>query len=459
MTKTSIHEVVAAARPVRDPKSEAQDPRGAVISEVEPRSIAHRVGLKPGDSLLRVNGPILRDAIQFLKAEAEELVRFDVLSREGDYRAVEIEKDPGEPLGLSFTTSVFDGIRRCNNRCTFCFVSRLPKRLRRSLYVRDDDYRLSFLHGNFVTLTNLTEGDFRRIAGERLSPLYVSVHATDDTVRRWLLGNPSAPAILPTLRRLAEADIEFHAQVVICAGVNDGRALTRTVCDLAKLRPHAASVAIVPVGLTKYEPRGNAIRPVTKDLARRVLAQIERLRARCRAHSGSSFVYAADELWQLGRLPFPPADYYDDFPQIENGIGMARSFLEELEQVRGMRRLRARLQHVTLVTGEAARDMVRQLGDWLQEAARVQTNVVIVTNRLLGERVTCAGLLSGQDVLAALEGQALGQAVFLPGTCVNEDGLLLDDWSVAELAAKLNVPVLASASSPLSLVKALGTRA
>jgi putative radical SAM enzyme (TIGR03279 family) len=362
-------------------------------------SAAATAGLRPGDRLLRVNGRAPRDYIEYRYLAAEARVRLLVREASGRTRRVTIEKAPDDDLGLSFTEDVFDSIRTCRNRCPFCFVSQLPKGLRPALYVRDDDYRLSFLHGNFVTLTNLTPADRRRIVRWRLSPLYVSVHATEPEVRKRLFGRQTLD-VVAELKRLAKRGIEFHAQIVVCPGTNDGPHLERTVHDLAALYPGVRSVGVVPVGLTRHRGGLPSIRRVCRRRAANLVRQVHGWQHALREKLGTRFVFAADELYLRAELPVPTRAHYEGLWQLGNGIGCARLFLDQVSRLRPPK-LRRRIS-VSLVTGELAAEMVRTLARKLEHGGSVTARVCVVRNRLLGRSVTVAGLLAGRDIARAL---------------------------------------------------------
>ena len=320
-----------------------------VIAAVVEGSLAEKEGLRPGDRLVSINGHVLRDVIDYRFYGAEEELEL-VLNRDGQRLVLQIERGYEEELGLEFTAPTFDGIRRCHNQCAFCFMAGLPEGLRPSLYLRDDDYRYSFLSGNFITLTNLSEDDWERLAEQRLSPLYVSVHATDLTLRRRVLGNPAAPHVMDQLRRLGELGIQLHTQVVLVPGLNDGPALAQTVADLAALYPVVQSIAIVPVGLTRYHRCG--FRLYRPDEAGLILDQITAWQREYRRQHNLNLVYASDEWYLLAGRQIPPAEEYDDFPQLENGVGLTRVFLDEWEEAKARAPgLEGRTGITTLVCG------------------------------------------------------------------------------------------------------------
>jgi putative radical SAM enzyme (TIGR03279 family) len=318
-------------------------------------------------------------------------------------------------------------------------VSQLPRGLRPALYVRDDDYRLSFIHGNFVTLTNLSPADRRRIETLHLSPLYVSVHAVDPQVRLALFGNPT-PDVVGEMRRLGRKGIEFHTQVVICPGVNDGDHLDHTVGELADLFPAVRSLGVVPVGLTAHRRRLQEVRPVTPSLSRQIVASVRRWQRELRAKLGTRFVFAADELYLMSGLRLPGRSQYEGLPQLSNGIGGARLFLDSVRRIRPPS-LAKRLR-VTLVTGEMALPLVRQLAERLAEGGSVKAIIAAVRNGLLGRSVTTAGLLSGADIARALRSVDMGDLVVVPSAAVREGDGFLDSMTLCELSRRLGVPVV-----------------
>lgn len=392
--------------------------------------------------MVAINGHDLRDVIDYRFYAAEERLEFEI-ERAGNRLALLLERGYGEELGLRFTQDVFDGLRRCSNRCSFCFVRQMPPGLRRSLYVKDDDYRYSFLHGNFITLSNWTEEDWERVAEQHLSPLYVSVHATDPKTRRQLLCNPHVPDILPQLKRLAEMGIEMHTQIVVTPGLNDGEQLERTVRDLLALHPAVASIGVVPVGLTKYHAAD--VRPLAPDEEQDIMDLIVPWQQENRRGVGVGIVYPSDELYLRTGYPIPPAEEYDGFPQLENGIGLVREFLDEWEESKRISSTQARSGAATVVCGSLIAPLIGDVCRDLKDRNGVDITVVPVVNEFFGATVTVSGLLTGGDVMGALAGRGLGEVVFLPRAMFEAEGrLTLDGKSMKEIEASLDVCVVAA---------------
>ncbi|HEY8491368.1 MAG TPA: DUF512 domain-containing protein [Dehalococcoidia bacterium] len=425
--------------------------QGGVVDWVEPGSLAEEAGLQPGDRIVAVDGHPLRDVVDFQFLAAEEVIQLSVIGRDGRVRTVAIEKHPDEDVGLAFRDATFDGIITCNNNCPFCFLKGLPKGLRRTIYVKDDDYRLSFLHGNFVTLTNLTEEDWERLDEQRLSPLNVSVHATDLALRRYLLGNPNAPDILAQLRRLGRLHIRVHTQVVLWPGVNDGAHLDRTIGDLGALYPTVQTISVVPVGATEeYERRSELGRLARLErcepaYARRLVRQVRRWQRRFRREHGATIVFPSDEYYLAAGARVPAAHHYEGYPQYENGVGMVRRFLEDWQRTR--RRIRrgglpAVRRRVTLAASTLGTPVLARVCAELQALTGIQVQVVPVANRFFGERINVAGLLVARDFIQALRGRDLGDLLILPRHALDYFGRhFLDDGTPADVQSAVGVPV------------------
>lgn len=386
---------------------------GARIESIEPESLAEELGLAAGDRILAVDGHPIKDVIEYKYRLAGEKVELLVLKANGEEWEIDLEKDYDQDLGVGFASPVFDRVRRCANRCIFCFVDQMPKGLRRSLYVKDDDYRLSFWDGNFITLTNLTEDDLRRVEEERLSPLHISVHTTDPELRRRMMGNPKAGEALPLLRRLAASRIEMHLQIVLCPGINDGLELWRTVRDLESLRPYVLSIAAVPVGLTGFRDGLAALRRYDREESAAVVRDIEAHQKGFMEKHGSRLLFASDEFYLVGGRPVPPAEAYEGFPQLENGVGLVRRFWDGFAKERWTaddvrvgsltpsavgtaRKSGRRTWIVTGVLGAAALAP-------LIERFEGPVELVSVTNEFFGPTVTATGLLTAGDIVKTLD--------------------------------------------------------
>ena len=430
-----------------DPDSASRQPAPAVVVSVEPGSIGEELGFEPGDQLLSINGIRPRDLIDYRYLCVEEELHLEVRDAAGELHEVDLEKDADDGLGLEFSEALFDGLRQCNNACPFCFIDQQPPGRRSSLYLKDDDYRLSFLYGSYLTLTNLTDADWLRIEQQRLTPLFVSVHATDPELRGQLLKNPRAGLLMDQVRWFAERDLQIHAQVVVCPGLNDGDALERTLLDLAGFAggdwPAVLSAAVVPVGLTRFRPDGDGLVPVTPSDARAVIARVEPLQQRFQAQFGSRFVWLSDEWYLMAGQPLPPRASYEDLPQQENGVGSIRAFLEELDNAStGL--------PASIPTPLRSSWVVGRLVDEALTPVTARLNAVDGVSLLLhglpspywGQDQVVTGLLTGQDLLEGLEGRDLGDQLLLPAVMLRQgEPVFLDDMTLAELEQRLPVPI------------------
>lgn len=421
------------------------------IESVEPGSYAADLGLEPGDRLLAINRQPVADLVDYYRSVEVETLHLEILRQNDEIWDCEVEKGPQEDLGVQLE---HPRPNQCGNNCIFCFVHQLPKGMRRSLYIKDEDYRFSYLYGSYITLSNLLEEDFQRILTQQLSPLYISVHATDDQLRRKLLGC-DAPPILPLIERLTSGGIELHCQIVVCPGVNDGQALETSIADLAAFYPQVASLAVVPVGLTAHRQHLPTLRKLTAAEARTVLQQVERLQQQFFAEKGSRFVFAADEIYLQAEYDLPAIDAYEDLPQIENGVGLIAQFRQQVEEVL-LEADALELEKVTLVTGHSFARELQDFAGRLSLRTSVQLPVFPVENRFFGCDVTVAGLVTGADLVEQLRQTDLGQGVLLPDVMLKEgERLLLDDWTVEELEDALAVPVVVVESSPWGILEGL----
>ena len=407
------------------------------ISNVDKNSIAKRIGLKRGDEIVAFNDEPAKDMLDVAYFDSQSAFTVTV-KREKNLLTFEVEKDPNRDMGWDFYDESYIEPRWCANKCIFCFVDQLPKGQRKTLYVKDDDWRLSFVSGNFVTLTNLSDEELARIKNKKFSPLYVSVHATDDDVRRKLLGNPKARPIVPLLRELASCGITMYTQVVMCPEYNDGEVLKRTMEDLFALYPAVQNLAVVPVGLTKYRCGLQPLHEVSKDVASKTIDMVETFDAQCYAKTGAHFVYCSDEMYVYARREIPPYEYYGDFEQLENGVGLVADMRYQFDLA-----LRdataAKKNSFTVVTGVAATPFVQQVIDKAKHLyPELKANVVTVVNKFFGETVTVAGLVVGRDIVDTLRTRDdIGDVLLLPRVMLREtedvflDGMTLDELKKA----------------------------
>ncbi|MBW4691372.1 MAG: TIGR03279 family radical SAM protein [Lyngbya sp. HA4199-MV5] len=422
--------------------------RPALITAVIPDSIAAEVGFEAGDRLVSINGQRPRDLIDYQFLCADEVLALEVLDAAGKAHHVEIEKDYDDDLGLEFESALFDGLIQCNNRCPFCFIDQQPPGMRQTLYLKDDDYRLSFLYGSYLTLTNLTQREWDRIEQMRLSPLFVSVHATEPDVRSRLLKNARAGQLLDQLRWFQERRLQIHAQVVLCPGINDGDHLTRTLLDLFQFHrdevPAVASVAVVPVGLTRFRPGEDELIPVSREKAQEVIGQVQALQAKFRQQSGSTFAWLADEWFLLAHQDLPPESHYEDYPQLGNGVGSIRQFLKQFQMAaRSLPQQLAIPRHFTWVVGNAVEQAFQPILKRLNAVEGLEVSMVALASQYWGQSMTVTGLLTGQDILHALKERELGDAILLPSLMLkHNDTRFLDDMTVAALSDQLQTPIL-----------------
>ena len=431
---------------------------GVVIAAVRERTPAARAGLRPGDRIVAIDGEPLRDAIDFHFHAGREQLRLS-LERGGKKRGAVLRR-AGPDLGLELEAPRPGEIDTCGTKCVFCFIHQLPRGMRKSLYVKDDDFRLSFLHGNYITLTDLEEHELQRIEEQRLSPLYVSVHATDSELRHRLLGEPRLRReLLPVMERLAKAGIVMHAQIVLVPEWNDGAQLERSVRELGHLHPGVATVAVVPVGLTRHRERLPQLRTHTALEARDLARAITGWQREFLDTLGTRFVWASDEVYLKAGAPLPSAASYEGFPVIEDGVGLVRRFSDGFASARRrFVRPLASPRAVTVVTGTMFAPRMRALLDGVRVDG-LRVSVMPVVNDCFGHGIGVAGLLTGQDIQSQLVGQVLGDEVLVPAVALSEKaGVFLDDLSLGDVSASLGVPVRAVDPSAAALVTALRGR-
>jgi len=409
------------------------------VQAVAPDSLGAALELVPGTELLAVNGKTIEDFLDWEFLTADEQFMLQARLPSGQEIEFDVERPEGMPMGVTLEAP---RIRRCANHCDFCFVDGNPQGLRQALYIRDDDYRLSFRYGNFATLTNLKPWDLERIVEYRLSPMYVSVHATDPVVRRWLLRNPEAPDVIPQLRWFAERGISFHTQVVMVPGVNDGAQLVRTLTDLYGLGDAVLSVSVVPVALTEFS-KHTLVRQPTREECRAALAVVDNFAARAVADRGQPWCYGADDLYLMADVALPPAEWYGDFEQRENGVGSVRYLQTRIRagMGEGGRGTGWAGKRIGVVTGMAMGPLMPQIVPDLERTTGARFEVLALENTLFGPSVTTAGLLPGKAILAALEDRRDLDLALLPAESVNDDLLFMDDLEAHDLASNLPMPI------------------
>ncbi|MGF1488563.1 MAG: TIGR03279 family radical SAM protein [Prochloraceae cyanobacterium] len=422
--------------------------RPALITKVIPDSIAWEIGFEVGDAIVAINGSKPRDLIDYQYLCADEDLEIEAIDASGKTHIVEIEKDYDEDLGLEFATALFDGLIQCNNRCPFCFIDQQPPGKRDSLYLKDDDYRLSFLYGSYLTLTNLSQKEWQRIEQMRLSPLFVSVHATESDLRIRLLKNTRAGQIKEQLKWFEARNLQIHAQVVVCPGINDGIHLERTLLDLASFHkgdiPAVISAAVVPVGLTKFRPQEDELIPVSKAKAKEVILQVQNLQTKFTQKLATNFAWLADEWFLIAREDLPPESHYEDYPQIGNGVGSIRQFIKQF-QTTAKAMLPKKIttpKTFTWVVGNAVEKAFDPLVKQLNQVENLEVNLAALNSNYWGQEITVTGLLTGQDLIAGLQGKDLGDGILLPSLMLKHgENKFLDDLTIADVANKLAIDI------------------
>ncbi|MCI9576413.1 MAG: DUF512 domain-containing protein [Clostridiales bacterium] len=421
------------------------------IQSIQENSSAHRAGILPGEILVAINGHEIYDVLDYRFYETNQHLELSLHNEKGEGRTVSIRKRQYDSIGLEFSSYLMDEKHTCRNKCVFCFIDQMPKGMRDTLYFKDDDERLSFLFGNYVTLTNLTEREVERMIEMKISPINISVHTTNPELRVKMMGNRFAGRVLDILPRLAEAGIRINCQCVLCPEINDGEELRRTLSDLEELMPALESVSLVPVGITKYREGLTKLRPYTKEEAAATIDLIDSFGDRFVQEYGARTVYAADEFYLKAERPIPPPAFYEEFSQLESGVGSLACLQEEFGlawedaveygEVPEFPQPRT----VTLATGMAACDFIRGLLDDIGKTCHNLTCQVIgIRNDFFGETITVAGLVTGTDLIAQLKGKPLGDTLLIPSVMLRHQGdVFLDDISIEEVSRALQVPVVA----------------
>ena len=424
------------------------------IEFVQPHGIAWRRGVRPGDTLLQMNGEQVIDHIDYQALSSRQKVDLLIRTQDGEEKNVRIIKAKGAPLGITLSDTACVSPRTCHNKCIFCFIDQMPPGMRETLYVKDDDWRFSLMMGNYVTLTNVDDQEFDRILRRKASPLYISVHTTDPALRCRMMNNRFAGNIMERLQRLKDAGLQFHCQIVLCPGWNDGDALEKTLSDLYALSPNAASVALVPVGLTKFREGLADVKPFNRETALAVLHIADHFQAKALEETGTRFVFPSDEMLLIAGREIPPEDAYEGYPQIENGVGLVRKTEEALKSAADENQLPAVKRSVVIPCGTSIAPVMET---WMEKYAPEGVNVTVlpVKNTFFGETVTVTGLLTGGDLINALKGRTEDEALLCQNTLREEGDLFLDDTSLETLRLSIPMKLTITPNDGASLYRAL----
>lgn len=427
------------------------------ISGIDAGSIAEKKKIQAGDELISINGSEINDVLDYRFYINDTKLLLSLKTAAGKSKLVLIRKDEFEDIGLEFETYLMDKQRSCKNKCIFCFIDQLPKGLRKSLYFKDDDSRLSFLFGNYITLTNLTDSEAQRIIKMHISPVNISVQTMNPELRVKMMANPKAGESLKYLFEFAKAGIAINTQLVLCPGINDGAELERSLNELGSLYPAVQSIAAVPVGLSDHRQGLYPLEPYTKETAREVIGVIDRFNEKFKKENGAVIAYAADEFYIKAELPMPDAEYYNDFPQLENGVGMWALLQSEFDSALAECKIKSLKRRATIVTGKAAYPLISALAEKaMKKIAGLDINVVAAENKLLGSMITVSGLLCGADIADAVRGLDLGEELIIPPNCLRSEGdMFLDDMTVEELSDRLKVKVTQNGSGGEDLLSAM----
>lgn len=414
-----------------------------LIKEVKKNSIGEEVGIEAGDFLISINDSPVHDIIEYKYLMTDEQLLLEIEKSNHEIWEIEIEKDYDEDLGLIFENSIIDQAKGCQNKCIFCFIDQLPRGLRETLYFKDDDTRLSFLQGNYVTLTNMKEEEIERIIKYRIHPINISVHTTNPDLRRRMLNNKNAGKIMDLISRFADAQLTMNTQIVLCPEVNDGKELDRTLEDLSKFYPFIKSVTIVPVGITKYRENLYPVREFTKTEAQTILRKVQDFQNKMQKRHNTRFVFLGDEFIIKAEEEFPNIDYYEGFGQLENGVGMVTLFRHQLINSLKNCKDEPDSKKISIVTGKLAYPIIKELTEQImQKWSQLHITVYLITNEFFGEKITVSGLISGQDIANQLKKKDLGDYILIPQSMLKaEDTIFLDDMTVQELVSKLSTPV------------------
>lgn len=435
--------------------NEKNNKKQNIIIKIEEESIAEELGVEPGDILVSINEQEVKDVFDYRYLIQDEYIEMIIKKPNGEEWNLEIEKDEFEDLGIIFESGLMDKAKSCSNKCIFCFIDQNPKGMRDTIYFKDDDSRLSFLQGNYVTLTNMKDEDLERIIFYHLSPINVSVHATDMEVRKFMLKNPNSVKLMEQIEKLSKANIKMNFQIVLCKDVNDGKILDKSIQDLSKYIFLGSSMAIVPLGVTKYRDGLPQIESFTKDDSLKIINQVKKWQIKLKEEHGTKFVYLSDEFYLKAEIPLPNSDYYEGYPQLENGVGMLTLMEEEFLQYFNTLVGDNNKREYSVATAKLAYPLIKKLCDKISEKfINTKINVYEIRNNFFGETITVSGLLTGMDIIEQLRGKELGDVLLLPENCIRaQDTVLLDDVDIKDIERELNIKVRLSNSDGAEFIK------
>lgn len=429
------------------------------ICNVQSGSIAEEAGVEAGDFLLSINEQSIKDIFDYRYYQASEELLLQIEKPDGEVWEIEIDKDESEDLGLEFEDSLIDGAKSCTNKCIFCFIDQLPKGMRETVYFKDDDSRLSFLTGNYVTLTNIKNEELQRIINYRMSPINVSVHTTNPELRKFMLGNRFAGDVLDKIKMLTDSGIEVNCQIVLCRGINDGDELEKTIADLAAFYPGINSVSIVPVGISKHRDNLFKLEPFDKESSADVIKQVLKWQNKLLREKGSRVIYLSDEFYINAEMAIPEYEEYEDFPQIENGVGMVASFKQEVKEYLGNKKRKTSLNNrkISIATGRLVyKNIIQLVNDIKKVYDDLEVSVFDIENDFFGSNVTVTGLLTGGDIIKQLKGKDLGQELLLSKNMLRSgEHILLDDYTIEQIEEELGIKIRIVDNTGADFVNAL----
>ncbi len=445
-------------------KSSSIEPSPAIVESVEPGSIGDELGFEAGDKLISINGIKPRDLIDYRYLIVDEELKLEVVDKNGKNLSIDLEKDLDQGLGIIFTEALFDGLKQCNNQCPFCFIDQQPPGKRKTLYIKDDDFRMSFLYGSYLTLTNLKQSDWKRIKEQRLSPLFVSIHSTDPILRAELLKNQKAGLIMEQIKWFSKNNLQFHAQVVVCPGINDGISLEKTLNDLFEYGqgewPTVLSAAVVPVGLTHFRPKNDGLIPINQRCAEKTIDRIEKLQKNYRKTNGSNFAWLSDEWYLLAEKTLPKRESYESLPQEENGVGSIRSFLEEMDQATiNLPKRISEPKTCSWIVGKLVEGALQETCNRLNKIDGLSLQLLGLPSIYWGQDKVVTGLLTGHDLIQGLKGKKLGDHLLIPSIMLkHEEEVFLDDMELVEVSRRLDIKIKVVYSATDFIAKAIGEK-